>query len=98
MNAIDRYLTRKTYDFLDCIQDIVAIIDKDGIIVKTNKAFSRITGVDPRPFFGTKMQTLVDKGVMKQSTALKAKEDELQAVRQRLSELERIVAELAGRK
>jgi PAS domain S-box-containing protein len=72
MNAIDRYLTRKPYDFLDCIQDIVAIIDKDGVIVKTNKAFSRITGVDPRPFFGTKMQTLVDKGVMKQSTALKA--------------------------
>ena len=40
----------------------------------------------------------LNRKVARQATALKAKEDELQAVRQRLSELERIVAELAGRK
>jgi PAS domain S-box-containing protein len=58
--------------FLDCIDDIVAIIGKDGTILKVNKALFKIYGVDPRPYIGKNMQILIDQNMLKESAALKA--------------------------
>jgi PAS domain S-box-containing protein len=72
MNDIDSFITKDLDAFLDCIDDIVAIIGKDGTILKVNKALFKIYGVDPRPYIGKNMQILIDQNMLKESAALKA--------------------------
>jgi len=69
---IEDLLKNDIDDFLNHIFEIVAIIDKDGTILKVNQAFQKLIHASPTPFIGTKLQDAIAAGELDESAALKA--------------------------
>ena len=58
-------------ELLDALHDGVYITDADGITLKVNSAYERLTGLRSEDVVGQHMQALVEQGVISQSVSLR---------------------------
>ena len=65
-----RYLTRQVEALIDSSYDGVFVTDGDGIGIRSNTAYDRITGVDSSSFIGRSMRDLEKEGVLSKSVTL----------------------------
>jgi len=73
MTVIEKIFPKSTLDLLDCIEDYVTIIDKDGVILMLNKAFCDASCLpDIKTYIGKRLQEAVDQSLMNKSCTLKA--------------------------
>jgi PAS domain S-box-containing protein len=64
-------LTKQLEAILDSSYDGIFITDSEGIGIRSNAAYERITGVDSSEFIGRNMQELEQEGQISQSATLK---------------------------
>ncbi|GAA0732040.1 sigma-54 interaction domain-containing protein [Clostridium oceanicum] len=55
---------------LDCIDDIVLIVNEDKVVENVNNAFYKLTNIDGKKFIGENIWALKEKGIMEQSIIL----------------------------
>jgi len=73
MTVIDKFFSKSTIELLDCVEDHVTIIDKDGVILMMNKSFCDASGTpEIKSFIGKKLQEAVGQNLMNKSCTLKA--------------------------
>ena len=58
-------------ELIDALHDGVYITDADGITLKVNSAYERLTGLRAEDVVGQHMQALVEQGVISQSVSLR---------------------------
>jgi PAS domain S-box-containing protein len=72
MKTLEKFVADHLDLFLDCIDDIITIVDKNGILEKSNKAWFNVTGIDREPYIGKNMRELVKLDILRNSAALTA--------------------------
>lgn len=79
-------------ELLDALHDGVYITDADGITLKVNSAYERLTGLRSEDVVGQHMQTLVEQGVISQSVSLRVlKEGRALSLMQSVSQGKRLL-------
>ncbi|MBM7648698.1 PAS domain S-box-containing protein [Bacillus ectoiniformans] len=63
-------LAKRYEAVIESSYDPIFIADKNGIGLKTNEAYTRITGVEPEKLIGRHMRDLVDEGIISDSITL----------------------------
>lgn len=74
MDLIDKYLIKDIDVLLNCIDEAILIVDRDGNILKYNEAFSRLTDLMGRSIIGINLKDIVASGMLRESAALKSLE------------------------
>ena len=79
-------------ELLDALHDGVYITDADGITLKVNSAYERLTGLRSEDVVGQHMQALVEQGVISQSVSLRVlKEGKALSLMQSVSQGKRLL-------
>lgn len=79
-------------ELLDALHDGVYITDADGITLKVNGAYERLTGLRSEDVVGQHMQALVEQGVISQSVSLRVlKEGRALSLMQSVSQGKRLL-------
>ncbi|UCJ18271.1 sigma 54-interacting transcriptional regulator [Pseudomonas sp. MM211] len=79
-------------ELLDALHDGVYITDADGITLKVNSAYERLTGLRSEDVVGQHMQALVEQGVISQSVSLRVlKEGRALSLMQSVSQGKRLL-------
>lgn len=79
-------------ELLDALHDGVYITDADGITLKVNSAYERLTGLRSEDVVGQHMQALVERGVISQSVSLRVlKEGKALSLMQSVSQGKRLL-------
>ncbi|KJS71168.1 MAG: histidine kinase [Comamonadaceae bacterium BICA1-1] len=79
-------------ELLDALHDGVYITDADGITLKVNRAYERLTGLRSEDVVGRHMQALVEQGVISQSVSLRVlKEGRALSMMQSVSQGKRLL-------
>ncbi|MGG2398304.1 sigma-54 interaction domain-containing protein [Pseudomonas sp. SH1-B] len=79
-------------ELLDALHDGVYITDADGITLKVNSAYERLTGLRSEDVVGQHMQELVEQGVISQSVSLRVlKEGKALSLMQSVSQGKRLL-------
>lgn len=79
-------------ELLDALHDGVYITDADGITLKVNRAYERLTGLRSEDVVGQHMQALVEQGVISQSVSLRVlKEGRALSMMQSVSQGKRLL-------
>ncbi len=79
-------------ELLDALHDGVYITDADGITLKVNGAYERLTGLRSEDVVGQHMQALVEQGVISQSVSLRVlKEGRALSMMQSVSQGKRLL-------
>ncbi|OLU26116.1 sigma-54-dependent Fis family transcriptional regulator [Pseudomonas sp. PA27(2017)] len=79
-------------ELLDALHDGVYITDADGITLKVNGAYERLTGLRSEDVVGQHMQALVERGVISQSVSLRVlKEGRALSLMQSVSQGKRLL-------
>ena len=79
-------------ELLDALHDGVYITDADGITLKVNSAYERLTGLRSEDVIGQHMQALVEQGVISQSVSLRVlKEGRALSLMQSVSQGKRLL-------
>lgn len=79
-------------ELLDALHDGVYITDADGITLKVNGAYERLTGLRSEDVVGQHMQALVEQGVISQSVSLRVlKEGKALSLMQSVSQGKRLL-------
>lgn len=79
-------------ELLDALHDGVYITDADGITLKVNSAYERLTGLRSEDVVGQHMQALVEQGVISQSVSLRVlKEGRASSLMQSVSQGKRLL-------
>ena len=84
-------------ELIDALHDGVYITDADGITLKVNSAYERLTGLRAEDVVGQHMQALVEQGVISQSVSLRVlKEGKALSLMQSVSQGKRLLLERHG--
>jgi len=59
-----QYLNRELNTIIDSIDDGVLVIDEKGKIVRVNKSFERVTGLNHQEYSNSSLQSLYEKGLL----------------------------------
>lgn len=79
-------------ELIDALHDGVYITDADGITLKVNSAYERLTGLRAEDVVGQHMQALVEQGVISQSVSLRVlKEGKALSLMQSVSQGKRLL-------
>ena len=79
-------------ELIDALHDGVYITDADGITLKVNSAYERLTGLRAEDVIGQHMQALVEQGVISQSVSLRVlKEGKALSLMQSVSQGKRLL-------
>ncbi|MRR16330.1 MAG: PAS domain-containing protein [Deltaproteobacteria bacterium] len=74
VDPIRKYLTKDINALLNCIDEAIIIVDRDGIILGYNDNLSRLTDLMGRSLVGMNLKDIVASGLLRESAALKCLE------------------------